>query len=130
MNETTPYKDIGCHLRPSCLDCDRAECYLVEADNGGDRINKKYNKHEGSIKMLRDAGLSPSDISAKLGVPKRTVYRNIQVWKPKMTKKRLILQLHGMGMSRQEISNMTGASYSYIRLVVYKYLQKPLSEEL
>jgi predicted DNA-binding protein YlxM (UPF0122 family) len=120
-------KDVGCEFHPSCLDCPRPECYLVEIDRGKKpRISKRYNE----ILKLKGNGLSVEDISTTLGVSKNAIYKSISRNHPKVTIKQKIFQLHGLGMNRIEICQLTGASMSYVRHIVYKYLQKPLSEEI
>ena len=67
--EGQEYKDEGCHLAPSCLNCPFPACYLDK------KMRKNRKDDTGRAEVLRTMHLTHEKAAVELGVSLRTVYR-------------------------------------------------------
>ena len=75
LPEFASYRDTGCELAPSCLECPLEVC-KYDDPNWGKR-NLKARRNEEIVNM-RAAGMTVVQIAAKVNTSERTVYRVIQ----------------------------------------------------
>lgn len=66
------YKDEGCELHISCLDCLESECILDV--RGGERHYIKIQRDKRILEAVR-AGTSQKAIAKELGLSRRTIQR-------------------------------------------------------
>ena len=69
--EFVHYKDEGCELAPSCLECPFDRCLLEEG--GVATVQKKERNQE--IKELAEKGMTVPELAEKYGVSDRTIQR-------------------------------------------------------
>ena len=67
------YKDTGCDLAPSCLNCPFKQCRF-DMDSKTEQIVKRTVV----IVEMREVGLSVRAISAQIGISERMVYQSLQ----------------------------------------------------
>lgn len=74
LPEFTRYRDDGCSVSPSCLDCPLPRCRYEEP--GG--LRALLNEHrDRQILDLRRRGVSVEELADRFGVSRRTVFRVI-----------------------------------------------------
>lgn len=67
------YKDIGCNLAPSCLNCPLPICKYdrPKQDQGSEGKQKDLE----TLKIMRSEGLTKVQAAKRFGVTERTIYR-------------------------------------------------------
>ena len=70
--EYCQYRDVGCELAPSCLNCPFPRCVYDEA--GGVSKKRKRLRNEDVLTLHRE-GMTPQELTQLYGVSKRTIYR-------------------------------------------------------
>jgi len=75
LPEFTKYKDTGCDLAVSCLDCPFPKCIL---DNGG-KDHYFIKKRDSEIVRLRAEGKTYKELCLMFNVRLRTIQRVCQV---------------------------------------------------
>ena len=75
LPEYASYRDTGCELASSCLECPLAICKYDDPHWG--KRNLKARRNEDIVNM-RAAGMSVAQIAAEVNTSERTVYRVIQ----------------------------------------------------
>ena len=75
LPENFHYRDTGCELAPSCLQCPLALC-KYDDPNWGKRASKVGRDME--IVRLRSNGMRVAQIATEINASERTVYRVIQ----------------------------------------------------
>ena len=75
LPEFASYRDTGCELAPSCLECPLNLC-KYDDPNWGKR-NLRARRDEEIVRM-RANGMTVAQIAAKSNISERTVYRVIQ----------------------------------------------------
>ena len=80
LPEHYPYRDDGCHVSPSCLNCPLTVCIL---DDPSQLQRAAYAARQAdrqrAIKALVDENLRPGEISRRLNISLRTVFRELKV---------------------------------------------------
>ena len=74
--EHVGYKDEGCDLANSCLNCPYEEC--VYDTPGGKRYWKKKERSAEMIRLHTEEGKAVKELAAMYGVSKRTVQRALE----------------------------------------------------
>jgi len=69
--EIVHYKDEGCELAPSCLECPFDRCVLEE---GGVASARKRERNQ-EIKELANQGVTVPELAERYGVSLRTIQR-------------------------------------------------------
>ena len=62
------HPDTGCDLAPSCLSCPFVRCRY-------DGPNVVSQHRASLVEQLRDTGLTPAEIAARVGLTPRSVFR-------------------------------------------------------
>lgn len=75
LPEYASYRDTGCELAPSCLECPLAICKYDDPHWG--KRNLKARRNEEIVDM-RARGMSVAQIATEVNTSERTVYRVIQ----------------------------------------------------
>ena len=75
LPEYTRFRDEGCDVAPSCLNCPLPQCKYD--DPAGLHRQKRDGRNE-EIRSLRRQGKSPSEIAQTFGIAVRTVYRALK----------------------------------------------------
>ena len=70
------YRDEGCDLAESCLDCPFDECVFDEP--GGIQRKMKKERNTEMARMYRDEGKGVRELAEKFGVSRRTVQRDLK----------------------------------------------------
>jgi hypothetical protein len=70
------YRDEGCDLAESCLDCPFDECVFDEP--GGIQRKMKKERNTEMARMYRDEGKDVRELAEKFGVSRRTVQRALK----------------------------------------------------
>ncbi len=74
LPENTRYRDDGCDIGASCLDCPLPRCRYEEP--GG--LRGVLNQHrDNQMIQLRLTGMSVEELASRFGVSRRTVFRII-----------------------------------------------------
>ena len=85
LPENTRYRDDGCDISASCLDCPLPRCRYEEP--GG--LRAVLNEHrDRQMIQLRMAGTSVEELAGRFGVSRRTVFRVIGGMKVRPVRKR------------------------------------------
>jgi hypothetical protein len=74
LPENTRYRDDGCDISATCLDCPLPRCRYEEP--GGLRGVLNHHRDEKMLQM-RLTGMSVEDLAVQFGVSRRTVFRII-----------------------------------------------------
>jgi DNA-binding CsgD family transcriptional regulator len=74
------WRDQGCELSPSCLNCTLPKC-VEDEPRGQQRLRMEARKRR--MAELRRRGQSVKEIAGLFGVSKRTVQRALENKKPK-----------------------------------------------
>jgi len=80
LPEDIDYRDDGCDIAPACLDCPLDDCVLNDASQAY-RLSVRKRRHE-QIWRWKRAGTPAREISRKMNLSMRTVYRDIEVGPP------------------------------------------------
>ncbi len=72
LPEFTRYRDDGCDVSPSCLNCPLPRCRYEEPGGLRALLNKTRDKH---IVAQRTAGVPVAELATRFGVSRRTVFR-------------------------------------------------------
>lgn len=75
--EFVHYKDEGCELAPSCLECPFDRCILEE---GGVASARKQERNQ-EIKELANKGVTVPELAERYGVNIRTIQRVLSISK-------------------------------------------------
>ena len=75
LPENTVYRDTGCDLAPSCLECPLALCKYD--DPNSERVDRNVMRDTAIVKLFA-SGLKVSEIASRVNISDRTVYRVIQ----------------------------------------------------
>ena len=75
LPENTVYRDTGCDLAPSCLECPLALCKYD--DPNGARYDQTVMRDTEIMRLFAE-GLKVSTIALRVNISNRTVYRVIQ----------------------------------------------------
>ncbi|HEX77490.1 MAG TPA: helix-turn-helix domain-containing protein [Dehalococcoidia bacterium] len=70
--EYCQYRDEGCALAPSCLNCPFPRCAYEEP---GGVSQKRKRLRNSEVLRLHQEGVSPQELAQSFGVSKRTIYR-------------------------------------------------------
>jgi len=70
--EQCHYRDEGCELHPSCLDCPLPSC-RHDQPGGAQRRIKRLRDSE--VRRLRRRGHSVQELAQRFGVSRRTIHR-------------------------------------------------------
>ncbi len=76
LPEHTRYRDEGCSVYPSCLECPSPRC-LEEAPRGKQKALTALRA--GEMARRREAGRGTDEIARELGVSRRTVQRALRL---------------------------------------------------
>ena len=76
LPEQIRYKDEGCDLADSCLNCPYEECIYDKP--GGKRHRKKKERSAEMIRLYDEEGKEIKELAAIYGVSKRTVQRALK----------------------------------------------------
>ena len=76
LPEQIRYKDEGCDLANSCLNCPYEECIYDKP--GGKRHRKKKERSAEMIRLYNEEGKAIKELAAIYGVSKRTVQRALK----------------------------------------------------
>ena len=76
LPELIRYKDEGCDLAESCLNCPYEECIYDKP--GGKRHRKKKERSAEMIRLYDEEGKEIKELAAIYGVSKRTVQRALK----------------------------------------------------
>jgi len=79
LPEYTRYKDDGCDVSPSCLDCPLPRCRYEEPGGLRALLNEQRDRQ---IIQLREKGMPVAELADYFGVSRRTVFRVIGTMKP------------------------------------------------
>jgi len=75
MPEEVDWRDAGCELFPSCLNCPLSRC-IEEESRGRQRLRQQAMRQQ--VVELRWMGRSTEEIGAILGISIRTVQRTLK----------------------------------------------------
>jgi hypothetical protein len=75
LPEHTRYRDEGCDVSPSCLNCPLPQC---KYDDPTAYYRAKRQSRNDEIRRLRGQGKRPAEIAREFGVTPRTVYRALK----------------------------------------------------
>jgi hypothetical protein len=79
LPELYPYRDDGCEVSPSCLNCPLPRC---KYDEPGWYPRELRQQRDRQILQARDAqGLTVPELSQRFGVSQRTVFRALRAGK-------------------------------------------------
>jgi DNA-binding CsgD family transcriptional regulator len=84
------WRDQGCELSPSCLNCPLPKC-VEEEPRGQQRLRMEARKRR--MAELRRRGQSVKEIAGLFGVSRRTVQRTLENKKPKRKCKNQITEI-------------------------------------
>jgi len=70
------YRDEGCDLSPSCLNCPLPRCRYDEP--GGSRQLAKGPRDREVVRRRREEGASIAELARSFGLSKRTVHRIVR----------------------------------------------------
>lgn len=73
LPENKQYRDEGCELAPSCLDCPLPRCVL-DAPRGRAVLYKR-RRDEEIVRACRHEGLSRAELAERFDISQRTVQR-------------------------------------------------------
>jgi hypothetical protein len=73
LPEHVKYRDTGCSLSPSCLACPLPVCRYDTPSQTEQGFRTRQ-----AVLELRDKGMRPTQIAARLGVTRRTVWRYLK----------------------------------------------------
>jgi hypothetical protein len=76
LPEHIGYRDEGCDLADSCLNCPYEECIYDEP--GGKRLWKKKARSTEVIRLHTEEGKTIKELSDMYGVSKRTIQRSLK----------------------------------------------------
>lgn len=76
LPEQTRYRDEGCELAPSCLNCPLPLCRYDLP--GGLRRHRLRNRDEEIIRLRRSSRLTIEEIAHRFGLSRRSVFRVLQ----------------------------------------------------
>jgi hypothetical protein len=79
LPEYTRYKDDGCDVSASCLDCPLPRCRYEEPGGLRALLNEQRDRQ---IIQLREKGMPVAELADYFGVSRRTVFRVIGTMKP------------------------------------------------
>ena len=71
--EHYPYRDDGCEVSPSCLQCPLPQCKYD--DPVWFQRQKHKERDRGVVAALREGGLSVSEAAARFELSQRTIFR-------------------------------------------------------
>ena len=72
LPEYCQYRDDGCELASSCLNCPFSRCVYDEP--GGVSQRRKSLRNDEVLRLHR-AGMRPQELARSYGVSRRTIYR-------------------------------------------------------
>jgi hypothetical protein len=73
LPENTNYRDEGCELSPSCLDCPLPDC--IYDSPHGKRLLLKRRRDEELVSMYRRGGVTRKELARIYGLSVRSVQR-------------------------------------------------------
>ena len=76
FREDVDYRDEGCDLSPSCLNCPLPRCRYDEP--GGSRQLAKGPRDREVVRRRREEGASIAELARSFGLSKRTVHRIVR----------------------------------------------------
>jgi hypothetical protein len=79
LPENTHYRDDGCEVSQSCLDCPLPRCRYEEPGGLRALLNEQRDRQ---IIQLREQGMPVAELADYFGVSRRTVFRVIGSIKP------------------------------------------------
>lgn len=71
--EQSCYRDEGCELAASCLNCSLPRC--VHDEPGGRQWQRRKQRNREIARLRRTQGLKIGELARRFGVSRRTVYR-------------------------------------------------------
>ena len=76
--ERCQYRDEGCHLHPSCLECPLPHCvYDDPPEAGGLRRRYKWARDQEVLHLYRQ-GQQAAGLAHRFGISERSVYRIVR----------------------------------------------------
>ena len=75
LPELTRYHDDGCDLHPACLTCPLARCRYDDNRTLKAILNEPRDQQ---IVDLKEGGVAVTEISARFGISKRTIFRILE----------------------------------------------------
>ena len=78
LPEDADYRDTGCDLSPSCLQCPLPQCRYDEP--GGLRAPLNRTRDHEIHRLRFDHGVSPPDLARRFGISLRTICRVLAHW--------------------------------------------------
>ncbi len=73
LPEFYPYRDIGCEMSPSCLDCPLPQC---KYDNPGSMQREKRSERDRQIVYaFRQDSMTAPKVAARFDLSQRTIFR-------------------------------------------------------
>ncbi len=73
--ERCQYRDEGCHLYPSCLECPLPHC-IYDEESGLRRRHKRARDQE--VLHLYRQGQQAAELARRFGISERSVYRIVR----------------------------------------------------
>ena len=73
LPEHIHYRDNGCDLYPSCLNCPLPRCRYEEP--GGAPAMLRTGRDATIVRLSREQGLSVDELAARFGLSRRTIFR-------------------------------------------------------
>ena len=73
MEERSYYKDDGCELGTSCLNCSLPHC--IHDEPGGKRGQLRKQRNREIVSLRREQRLKIAEPAQRYGISNRTVYR-------------------------------------------------------
>ena len=73
--EETHYRDTGCELAPSCLQCPMERCVYDEPEGG--RGAERASRDAEIYKLYREQRQDIQALAARFGVSRRTIHRAV-----------------------------------------------------
>lgn len=73
LREQRDYRDAGCELAPSCLECSLPHC--VHDEPGGERQQRKRERNRQIARLRRTQGVKIAEFARRFRVSRRTIYR-------------------------------------------------------
>ena len=71
--EQSCYKDDGCEMEGSCLNCSLPRC--IHDEPGGKRGQQRRQRNREIVRLRRKQRLKIGELASRYGVSNRTVYR-------------------------------------------------------
>ena len=75
LPEETRYRDDGCAVNPTCLTCPLPRCRYDDTRTLRAILNEPRDQQ---ILDLREAGMATTELSARFGISKRTIFRILE----------------------------------------------------